>query len=123
MFKDLKISLQFILLGLLLGTAIGLIYGWVIRPVEQIGIAPQSLKQEYRVDYVLMVAETYADDQLLDQARVRLASLGPDNPINYVLEAINYGVEQSFEYEDLQTLNRLVIDLRNNPPSAEIGGP
>jgi hypothetical protein len=123
MFKDLKISPQFIFLGLLLGAAIGLIYGWVIRPVEQTGIAPQSLKQEYRVDYVLMVAETYADDQELEQARVRLASLGPDNPINYVLEAINYGVEQAFAYEDLQILNRLVIDLRNNPPSAEIGSP
>lgn len=123
MFKDLKISLQFIVLGLLLGVAVGLIYGWVIRPVEQIGIAPQSLKQEFRVDYVLMVAEAYADNEQLEQARVRLASLGPDNPINYVLEAINYGVEQAFDYDDLQTLNRLVIDLRNNPPSAEIGSP
>jgi hypothetical protein len=123
MLKDLKISLQFILLGLLLGVAVGLIYGWVIRPVEQSGIAPQSLKQEFRVDYVLMVAEAYADNQQLEQARVRLASLGPDNPINYVLEAINFGVEQAFDYEDLQTLNQLVIDLRNNPPSAEIGSP
>jgi hypothetical protein len=123
MFKELKISLQFILLGLLLGAVIGLVYGWVVRPVEQIGIAPQSLRLEFRIDYILMVAETYTQDEQLESARVRLASLGPDNPINYVLEAINYGVENGFEYTDLQTLNRLVIKLRNNPPGAEIEGP
>lgn len=109
--------------GLVIGLAVGLIYGWVLRPVEYVDTAPDTLREDYRTDYVLMVAEAYAGDGDLDLAQIRLAALGPQPPIDIVVEAIDYAVTQEFSRPDLETLNRLAIHLRSIPPSPEIGGP
>jgi hypothetical protein len=112
-----------LLFGLILGLLIGLLYGWVIRPIEYVDTSPASLREDYRADYVLMVAEAYTQENDLELARVRLASLGPQPPINFVIAAINYGVQEAFSQTDLQTLNRLAVDLRSMPASSEIGSP
>jgi hypothetical protein len=112
-----------LLLGLIIGLIIGLVYGWVIRPVKYVDTSPVSLRADYRNDYVLMVAEAYLGDDDLDLALVRLAALGPQPPIDFVLEAIDYGIQHDFSRQDLETLNQLVIQMRTLLPSPEIGGP
>jgi hypothetical protein len=112
-----------LLFGLILGLIIGLLYGWIIRPIEYVDTAPASLREDHRADYVLMIAEAYAVEQELELARVRLASLGPQPPINFVIAAIDYGVIANFSQNDLQTLNLLAVDLRSMPASAEIDLP
>jgi len=112
-----------LLTGLIIGLAAGLIYGWTLRPVEYIDTTPDSLRADYRTDYVLMVAEAYASDYDLDLAQMRLAALGPQPSADIVIEAINYAVDHDFIRPDLETLNRLAVQLRSIPPSPEIGGP
>lgn len=112
-----------LLLGLFLGMIAGLLYGWILQPVEYIDTTPNSLRQDYKTDYVLAVAEAYAGDGDLDRALVRLAALGPQPPASYVAQAIDFGVEYDFGKQDLETLNRLAIDLRSIPPAPEIGAP
>lgn len=110
-------------IGLFIGILLGVLYGWVIRPVEYIDTAPGSLRADYYNEYVLMVSEAYAADGDLDLARMRLAALGPRPPVNTVVAAIDYGLEHGYSQLDLETLNRLVVDLRAMPPSAEIDAP
>ena len=112
-----------LLLGLTLGLTIGLLYGWIIRPIEYVDTAPASLRQDYRADFVLMIAEAYSLEGDLELARERLASLGSQPPIDYVITAIDFGVEAEFTQNDLQTLNQLAVDLRSMPASAEIEAP
>lgn len=112
-----------LLFGLALGLLIGLLYGWIIQPIEYVDTAPASLREDYRADYVLMIAETYTQEGDLELARVRLASLGSQPPINFVIAAIDYGVDASYSQNDLQTLNRLAVDLRSMPASAELDQP
>jgi hypothetical protein len=109
--------------GLIIGLAVGLIYGWILRPVEYVDTAPDSLREDYRTDYVLMVAEAYSGDGDLELAQIRLAALGPQPPVDIVVEAIDYALKQEFDRPDLEALNRLAIQLRSIPPSPEIGGP
>lgn len=110
-----------LLLGIFIGLLLGLLFGWVIRPVEYIDTAPEALRDDFRSDYVLMVAETYIVDRDLEFARYSLASLGSRPPLNYVIDAIDFGVENEFDHIDLQTLNQLAVDLRSIPPAPEIG--
>jgi len=112
-----------LLFGLLFGLLIGLLYGWIIRPVEYVDTAPASLRTDHRADFVLMIAEAYTQENDLELARVRLASLGPQPPINFVVAAIEYGVQEAFGQNDLQTLNLLAVDLRSMPASVEIDRP
>lgn len=111
------------LLGLALGLVLGLLYGWVIRPVEYVDTAPNALREDFRSDYVLAVAETYQAHQDLEEAQVHLATLGPEPAVNYVVNAIDYGVEHDMSQRDLETLNQLAVGLRDLPSAPEIGSP
>jgi hypothetical protein len=115
-------TLSRLLLGLAIGLAVGLIYGWVVQPVQYIDTAPDTLRLDYRSDYVLMVSEAYTREHDLDLAQRRLASLGPQPPVAMVESVILYGVDHEFARTDLETLNRLVTDLRVVVPQADSGG-
>jgi hypothetical protein len=64
-----------ILLGLIIGAAIGLFYGWVISPVQYTETDPSSLSIENREQYLILVAAAYKADHNIDRARMRLAKL------------------------------------------------
>jgi hypothetical protein len=61
-------------LSLFLGFAIGIGYAWLIRPSEFQGALPDSLRAEYRGEYVLLIASAYRSTADLDRARSRLAA-------------------------------------------------
>ncbi|MCJ7512465.1 MAG: hypothetical protein MUO23_05795 [Anaerolineales bacterium] len=119
----MRLFLPRLLLGLAIGLAAGLVYGWVIQPVEYVDTAPNTLDDNYRTDYVLMVAETYGAERDLGRAQLRLASLGPERPLAKVETAILYAVEHGLSRDDLSTLNQLAVDLRTLSPPTEAGSP
>ena len=46
-------------LMIVLGIAAGVTYGWVLNPVQYSDTGLQTLGQDFKTDYVLMVAEVY----------------------------------------------------------------
>ena len=109
-------------IGLVLGLAGGLLYGWVLQPVDSADTTPASLRQDYRADYVLMVAEAYRAEGDLGLATRRLAALGAEPPESFVDAAIGYASDQAFAPSDLELLSRLARDLQSptanpSPPS------
>ncbi len=116
-------SIGRLLAAVLLGVALGLLYGWLLQPVRYVDTAPGSLRSDYRTDYVLMVAQVYAGDQDLQTAQVRLASLGPQPAADLVTRALTYAVDHGLSRFDLDTLNQLAIALREAAPTAEIQSP
>ena len=109
------------LIGLALGVVLGLGYAWRIQPVAYYDTAPDSLRQDYRVDYVLMVAQSYQAEGDLRLALVRLAALGPQPPAEIVEDAAAYAEANGFGQVDREALRRLADDLRSIPSSPEIG--
>jgi hypothetical protein len=111
------------LIGLALGIVLGLGYAWRIQPVAYYDTAPDSLRQDYRVDYVLMVAQVYQADDDLRLALLRLAALGPQPPAEIVEDAGAFAEANGFGQVDRQALGRLAEDLRSFPTSPEMGSP
>lgn len=112
-----------VLLALALGLSLGLVYGWLIQPVTYVETTPDSLRSDYRTDYVLMVAEAYSGPGSLDEAQRRLASLGPEAPVEIVRQAQTYAQTNHFGQPDLQNLAHLLAAFQAAPASPEIGGP
>ena len=94
-----------------LGIALGLLYGWVIAPVEYIDTTPDTLHPQYRADYALMVAESYQSDENLDLAARRLALLGSAHPAEIAAETLDYAQSNDFPTTDLEKLENLIRDL------------
>lgn len=118
----------FIAIGL--GVALGLIYGWLINPVEFVDVTPGTLRVDYKSDYVLMVAEAYRAEQDAAMAARRLSVLGNNTPLEIVRQAIlfaedpqNFSDKMAYPDADLETMRLLEAALEAWNPIVETTTP
>jgi hypothetical protein len=97
-----------------IGAAGGLYYGWVVDPVEYVDTSPDSLRIDFKTDYVLMVAEAYQVEGDLTMAVRRLAALGEATPEESVAQAISFAatINPPYPQDDLALLQGLAIALQ-----------
>ena len=100
------------LLALLIGIALGLVYGWVISPVEYVDTTPDTLRADYRADYVLMVAEAYQAEQDPDLAVRRLAVLGSQTPGEIASQALDDARQIGYSEADLVLMQKLTTAMQ-----------
>jgi len=67
-----------VVLGLIIGIAIGLVYGWVISPVEFVDGTIVQLRDDLKTDYLRMAIDSYALNQDAMLAEERYDRLGED---------------------------------------------
>lgn len=101
----------YFILAILVGIGIGLLFGWVVLPARYTDTRPDSLRVDYRSDYVLMVAEAYSRDGDLGQAMRRLVFLEESLPDEIVRQAITFA-EPRYADADLEILRNLYQDLQ-----------
>lgn len=110
---------------LAIGMVAALFYTWVINPVKYVNTAPNTLRQDYKTDYVLMVAEIYHADGNLQDAMQQLALLGDRPPVQIVDDAISYargdsnGHKTLYPLEDLALMQALSDALKTMQPTLE----
>jgi len=102
-----------------LGIVLGNYYAEEINPVEVVDAPLDTLRVDYKTDYILMVAEAYAFDQDPAQAARYLAVLSSDPPLETVNRAIVFGLEQGFAPNDLVVLQKLSEAMSTWNPSLE----
>ena len=98
------------------GIALGLVYGWVIAPVELVDTTPDTLRADYRADYVLMIAEAYHADKDAELAAHRLAIIGSQPPAEMVGQAIQFGRGAGYALNDLALLEELFTVMQSYQP-------
>ncbi|OGO60290.1 MAG: hypothetical protein A2032_02580 [Chloroflexi bacterium RBG_19FT_COMBO_49_13] len=111
------------MIAILLGAVAGLFYGWVVNPVEYVDIAPESLRVDYKTDYVLMIGEAYQVDHDLGLAVRRLAVLGSSAPTDIVANALSYALQHEYASQDLSLLQLLGESLLTWNPNMEVPTP
>jgi hypothetical protein len=95
------------LVAIAVGVGLGLLYGWVINPVEYVDTSPGTLKFDYKTDYVLMVAESYHADADLSKAALRLALLQEMPLSDLVQKALLFAQKVGYADNDLAILQDL----------------
>jgi hypothetical protein len=116
------------------GIAIGLYYTWMVNPVNYVDATFFDLRQDYKADYVLMVAEIYDNEPVLLQTMMRLDRLMETSPETAVENAIVNAGQLGYSQHDVELLYQLndaiggnLIDqgldsnqpLKFNPPNLE----
>ena len=102
----------FIILALLLGTGIGIAYGWYIDPVDYVNLPPDTLRADYKADYVLMAAEAYQSEQDPGLAARRLAIFGTKSPSAIAADGLAYGRANGFSDSEIALMQELVTALQ-----------
>jgi hypothetical protein len=99
------------------GLALGFAVGWWLWPVQYTNTAPAVLRQDYRDDYIVMVATAYEVERDLEQARERLKLLNPEEPAVSVTELVERLIEADGSSEDIARLARLAWALGATAPT------
>ena len=68
-----------LLIGVVAGIALGLLYAWIVDPVEFRTADPSQIEARYREAWIVAAGEAYVISGDWDRARVRLNGLGDPN--------------------------------------------
>ena len=90
-----------------LGVVLGIYYAEEINPVEVLDAPLDTLREDYKTDYVLMVAEVYAQEVNPGQAAKQLGQLSSAKPGETVNLAIVFALENGYSPDDLVLLQQL----------------
>lgn len=113
----------FIVLGI--GLVVGLFYTWKLNPPQLKDTSPDTLRQDYKTDYVLMVAEVYHANGNLDTAVQYLALLSNQPPLEIADTALRYArgdpnsTEALYPAEYLSLLQELADALKTIQPTRQ----
>lgn len=105
-----------IAIATILGIALGLLYGWGIDPVEYTDAPPNILREDYRADYVLMVAEAYQHEIDAETAARRLAVFGGESPALITSSTLDYARQHAFTEDEVQALQTLLTAMQTYQP-------
>jgi hypothetical protein len=109
----MKFNRRFILLlSLIAGIALGLTYGWVLDPVDYFDLTPDTLRADYRADYVLMVAEAYRASPDPGLAARQLAIFGSQSPSSIAADGLEYARANGFDDADISSMQDLVTAMQ-----------
>ncbi len=106
------------LVVIVIGAAIGLLAGWFLVPGQTLDTSPDTLRVDYRADFVLMVAEAFGEDGNLPLAAERLAFLGEAEPQELVRQALLFA-EPRYADDDLALMRSLSLALQLSEAEAQ----
>ena len=99
---------------ILVGLGAGLLYGWVLKPAATSDNPLSALRQDYKSDYVLMVAEIYHKDGDITLANERLNQLKNGSAIQVASDAMVYARQAGYSIDDLELITQLIQDLQGS---------
>jgi hypothetical protein len=107
-----------VVIGIALGLAGGLYYAWIVNPVEYVDTAPNSLRADFKADYLALIASAYAGTNDLARARARLALFSELDPSTELAALAQQRLAAGFGEVEAAALARLAADL-----AGPTGGP
>jgi hypothetical protein len=97
----------FFIASIVVGLAIGLVYGWVINPAPYRDLNARTLRSDYKADFVLMVAEAYRQDGNLPLALRRLSLISEESPAQVLARTLVTARDLGYAPTDLEVLSVL----------------
>ena len=102
----------FTVAALIAGIALGLAYGWLVDPVDFFDLTPDTLRADYKADYVLMVAEAYHARRDPGFAARQLAIFGSQSPTSIASQGLDFARANGFDPSDIALIQELVTALQ-----------
>ncbi|NPV76499.1 MAG: hypothetical protein HPY59_08990 [Anaerolineae bacterium] len=97
--------------GLAIGLVAGILYSWLVSPVQFMDTDPASLHPDFRAEYRALIAQAYLADGDLGRAQMRLALLRDENPAAALEAQSKQAQEASRPDREVQALAALAAGL------------
>jgi hypothetical protein len=106
-----RAALVVLALTMAAGLAGGLLYTWVLDPIESYDTTPDALRAEDKLVYLAIVSDLYADEDDLSRAQARLAELDIEADGLVLAGLIEQYLDSGGRPEEVRNLARLAEAL------------
>lgn len=106
-----------IIVALTLGLALGLVYAWILAPIQIVDTVPSALRADFKDQYRSAIAAAYAANQDLARAESRLNLLGDANSFAALSAQAQRALSSGDALQSFQ-LAQLASALQSIAPSA-----
>ena len=110
----------YLVLGLVIGIAGGLFYAWRVNPVSYVDAAPSSLREDFKFDYISVIAASYATTNELDQALIRLSVFGIDDLEIFLEKLAQNRLAEGRPESEARALAKLAAAIGDQPQIAQL---
>jgi hypothetical protein len=107
-----------LILSLLAGLGLGLAYSWFLSPVTYVDANPSLLRDDFKDQYRIVIAASYAATQDLPRARARLSLLGDPDPVAALSAQAQRMLASGEPFDKVRPLAQLATDLNQGFTSA-----
>ena len=108
---------------LAIGISLGILYAWIISPVRYINTTPTTLRADFKDQYRMLIAASYASTHDLARAKSRLELLGDTDPIQALSAQAQRMLASGQPFGTTQQVAMLAEDLQSGvahiPPTAK----
>lgn len=104
-------SLQ-LALALLVGLGLGLVYSWLISPVQYVDADPSILRSDFKDQYRAVIAAAYSSTHDLARARARLTLLGDPDPVGALSAQAQRMLAAGEPFDRVRQLAQLATDIQ-----------
>lgn len=105
----------YLLTGFVLGAFLGLVFAWVVAPVEYVNTSPASLRQNFKDQYRALIAAAYVANSDIARAQARLNLLDDADVARTLAEQAQRTLAEGGSPDAAQALALLALDLGQGP--------
>jgi hypothetical protein len=113
----------YIITGLILGAALGLVYAWLVAPRTYADTSPASLQLDFKDQYRAMIASAYLANENFPRAQARLKNLKDEDPILVLNEQAQRSLAEGASPREAQALGVLAVALGQGGPPTSAASP
>lgn len=106
-----------LVLGIAVGLAAGLIFGWVVQPSGGHATTPSSLRADFQEEYTALIAAAYAASNDLPRARARLELLPGAGEADHIAALAQARLASGRPESEVRALALLAEDLSGRVPT------
>ena len=100
-----------LIVGLIIGAALGLSYAWIISPTRYIDTVPSSLRADFKDQFRVAISAAYAATSDIQRARARLALLGDEDSLKALSAQAQQMLANGGDSETANQIAQLASDL------------
>lgn len=110
----------YLLTGLILGIVAGLLFGWVLTPVDSLEAQPEDLRSDFKDAYRVLIARAYLANNDLGRAESRLALLEDPDPARALAVQAQLTLGEGSSEEAARALGALAAAMDDNTASTPL---
>ncbi len=113
----------YLLTGLIIGVVLGLVYAWLIQPVEYVDTSPALLRWDFKDRYRALIAAAYMANGDLVRAQARLELLGDEDMYRSLAEQAQRTLADQGSSDEARALGLLAIALGRDASGQSVVAP